>query len=90
LSTVIGVDDEVAAWMKTATLQAHRWRYGRSSEVALSAALPYLVEAGDAWGEPAGTGGAALRSGAWAAANLAWRLGQSQRPASAPVQQTLF
>jgi predicted NAD/FAD-dependent oxidoreductase len=90
LSTVNDLDGEVAAWMKTATLHAHRWRYGRSSEVAVGAELPFLVEAGDAWSGPAGTGGAALRSGAWAAANLAWRIGQPQRPESAPVQQTLF
>ena len=90
LAKVNGLDDEVFAWMKTATLQAHRWRYGRSNGGAVGAQLPLLVEAGDAWAEPAGTGGAALHSGAWAAANLAWQLGHHQRPEAAPVQQTLF
>jgi len=90
LSIVHDLDEEAFTWMKTATLQAHRWRYGRSSEVAVGARLPFLVEAGDAWSEPAGTGGAALRSGAWAAANLAWSIGQHQRPKSAPVQQRLI
>jgi photolyase PhrII len=90
LAMVNGLDDEVFAWMKTATLQAHRWRYGRSNGGAVGAQLPLLVEAGDAWAEPAGTGGAALHSGAWAAANLAWQLGHHQRPEAAPVQQTLF
>jgi predicted NAD/FAD-dependent oxidoreductase len=90
LSIVHDLDEEAFTWMKTATLQAHRWRYGRSSEVAVGARLPFLVEAGDAWSEPAGTGGAALRSGAWAAADIAWRIGQHQRPKSAPVQQRLI
>ena len=90
LSMINDVDDEVVAWMKTATLQAHRWRYGRSIDAAVGVQLPNLVVAGDAWGEPAGTGGAALHSGAWAAAKIAWKIGQHQRPEAAPVQQTLF
>ena len=90
LSMINDVDDEVVAWMKTATLQAHRWRYGRSIDAAVGVQLPNLVVAGDAWGEPAGTGGAALHSGAWAAAKIAWQIGQHQRPEAAPVQQTLF
>jgi hypothetical protein len=80
----------VFAWMKTATLHAHRWRYGRSIKAGVGVLLTNLVVAGDAWSEPAGTGGAALHSGAWAAANLAWQLGHHQRPESAAVQQTLF
>jgi deoxyribodipyrimidine photo-lyase len=90
LSKVHDLDDEGFAWMKTATLQAHRWRYGRSTNAGVGVHLPHLVVAGDAWSEPAGTGGAALHSGAWAAANLAWQLGHHRRPEAAPIQQTLF
>ena len=77
-------------WLKSATLQAHRWRYGRSSKPGVSANLPRFVEAGDAWGEPVGTGGGALRSGAWAAAHIAWQCSQHLQPAKGHVQQTLF
>ena len=49
-----------------------------------------LVEASDAWGEPVGTGGAALRSGAWAAARIAWQCSQHLQPKPTAVQQTLF
>ena len=90
LSMVNDLDDGMFAWIKTATLQAHRWRYGRSNEVAVGAHLPSIVEAGDAWSEPTGTGGAALRSGAWAAAKIAWLFGQNQQPRAPVVQQTLF
>ena len=90
LSMVNGLDEEVVAWMKTATLQAHRWRYGRSINAAVGVHLHNLVVAGDAWGEPAGTGGAALHSGAWAAAKMAWYIGQHLRPKATPVQRTLF
>ena len=90
LSMTNDMDAEAVAWMKTASLQAHRWRYGRSINAGVRVHLPNLVVAGDAWSEPAGTGGAALHSGAWAAANLAWQLGHHQRPEAAPLQQTLF
>lgn len=85
-----GVDNEVLDWLKSATCQSHRWRYGRADALGVESAFPRLVEAGDAWETPVGTGGAALRSGAWAAAHMAWQCSQHLRPASAPVQQTLF
>ena len=77
-------------WLRGATMQAHRWRYAQSSEHGVSAHLPRFVEAGDAWSEPIGTGGAAMRSGAWAAAHIAWQCSQHLQPTKAPVQQTLF
>ena len=77
-------------WLKEATMQAHRWRYGRSGKSGASANLPRFVEAGDAWGEPVGTGEGAMRSGAWAAAHIAWQCSQHLQPNKAPVQQTLF
>ena len=90
LTMVEALDETALNWVKSATLQAHRWRFGRAITLGERANLPRLVEAGDAWSEPVGTGGAALRSGAWAAANIAWQCGQNARPVSGPVQQTLF
>ena len=90
LTMVEALDETALNWVKSATLQAHRWRFGRAITLGERANLPRLVEAGDAWCEPVGTGGAALRSGAWAAANIAWQCGQNARPVSGPVQQTLF
>jgi predicted NAD/FAD-dependent oxidoreductase len=84
------VEEDVRRWLMSASCQAHRWRYGRATALGIRSKLPRLVEAGDAWAEPAGTGGAALRSGAWAAAHIAWQCSQHLRPTSAPVQQTLF
>lgn len=84
------VEEDVRQWLMSASCQAHRWRFGRADALGIRAKLPRLVEAGDAWAEPAGTGGAALRSGAWAAAHIAWQCSQHLRPTSAPVQQTLF
>jgi predicted NAD/FAD-dependent oxidoreductase len=84
------VELDVRQWLRSASCQAHRWRYGRADALGIRSKLPRLVEAGDAWAEPAGTGGAALRSGAWAAADIAWQCSQHLRPTSAPVQQTLF
>tara|TARA_Y100001954_G_scaffold95113_1_gene104046 strand:+ start:12901 stop:15243 length:2343 start_codon:yes stop_codon:yes gene_type:complete len=84
------LDEGHASWLTTASSQAHRWRYGRSTSPGVRANLPRLVEAGDAWGEPVGTGGAALRSGAWAAANIAWQCSQHLQPKPTAVQQTLF
>ena len=85
-----GLDDVHTAWLTAASSQAHRWRYGRSAGPGVRANLPRLVEAGDAWGEPVGTGGAALRSGAWAAASIAWQCSQHLQPKPTAVQQTLF
>ena len=90
LSMVEGLDETALNWITSATLQAHRWRFGRASTLGERANLPRLVEAGDAWCEPVGTGNAALRSGAWAAAAMAWQCGQHLQPKRAPVQQTLF
>ena len=90
LTMVEGLEETALNWVKTATLQAHRWRFGRASSLGERANLPRLVEAGDAWCEPVGTGGAALRSGAWAAAEIAWQCSQPSRPKPVPVQQTLF
>ena len=86
----VGLDDVHASWLTAASSQAHRWRYARSANRGVRANLPRLVEAGDAWDEPVGTGGAALRSGAWAAANIAWQCSQHLQPKPAAVQQTLF
>ena len=77
-------------WLKEATIQAHRWRYARPSKAGASAHLPRFVEAGDAWADPIGTGGGAMRSGAWAAAHIAWQCSQHLQPTKPPVQQTLF
>ena len=77
-------------WVKSGTLQAHRWRFGRASTLGERANMPRLVEAGDAWCEPVGTGSAAFRSGAWAAAEIAWQCGQHLQPKRVFVQQTLF
>ena len=85
-----GLDEVHASWLTDASSQAHRWRYGRSANRGVRANLPRLVEAGDAWGEPVGTGGAALRSGAWAAASIAWQCSQHLQPKPTAVQQTLF
>ncbi len=90
LETVSDLDGVQVSWLTSASGQAHRWRYGRSVALGASANLPRLVEAGDAWAEPAGTGGAALRSGAWAAANIAWQCSHHLQPKAASVQQTLF
>lgn len=90
LTMIEGLEETALNWVKTATLQAHRWRFGRASTLGERARLPRLVEAGDAWCEPVGTGGAALCSGAWAAAEIAWQCSQEHRPKPAPVQQTLF
>ena len=90
LSMVEGLDETALNWITSATLQAHRWRFGRASTLGERANLPRLVEAGDAWCEPVGTGNAALRSGAWAAAAMAWQCGQHLQPKGTPVQQTLF
>ena len=85
-----GLDEVHASWLTAASCQAHRWRYGRSASPGVRANLPRLVEAGDAWGEPVGTGGAALRSGAWAAASIAWQCSHHLQPKPTAVQQTLF
>ena len=85
-----GLDEVHASWLTAASCQAHRWRYGRSASPGVRANLPRLVEAGDAWGEPVGTGGAALRSGAWAAASIAWQCSRHLQPKPTAVQQTLF
>ena len=85
-----GLDEVHVSWLTAASGQAHRWRYGRSASPGVRANLPRLVEAGDAWGEPVGTGGAALRSGAWAAASIAWQCSQHLQPQPTAVQQTLF
>ncbi|MGB1766535.1 MAG: hypothetical protein ACPHJE_04050, partial [Poseidonia sp.] len=90
LSMVEGLDETALKWITSATLQAHRWRFGRASTLGERANLSRLVEAGDAWCEPVGTGNAALRSGAWAAAAMAWQCGQHLQPKGTPVQQTLF
>jgi predicted NAD/FAD-dependent oxidoreductase len=90
LNMVEATDSKGIDWLKEATIQAHRWRYGQSSEPGASAHLPRFVEAGDAWGEPIGTGGGAMRSGAWAAAHIAWQCSQHLQPNKTPVQQTLF
>ncbi|MDP6199701.1 MAG: FAD-dependent oxidoreductase, partial [Candidatus Poseidonia sp.] len=85
-----GLDGVHTSWLTGASSQAHRWRYGRSASPGVRANLPRLVEAGDAWGEPVGTGGAALHSGAWAAASIAWQCSQDLQPKPTAVQQTLF
>ena len=85
-----GLDEVHASWLTAASCQAHLWRYGRSASPGVRANLPRLVEAGDAWGEPVGTGGAALRSGAWAAASIAWQCSRHLQPKPTAVQQTLF
>ena len=90
MAMVADVGEEALQWIREATVQAHRWRYGRSAGPGVPANLPRLVEAGDAWGEPVGTGGAALRSGAWAAASIAWQCGHHLQPKPTAVQQTLF
>ena len=90
LAMVAGVGKEALQWIREATVQAHRWRFGRSSATGERSHLPRLVEAGDAWGEPVGTGGAALSSGAWAAANIAWQCSHHLQPKPTAVQQTLF
>jgi photolyase PhrII len=90
LNMVEATDSKGIDWLKGATIQPHRWRYGQSSKRGTSAHLPRLVEAGDAWGEPIGTGGGAMRSGAWAAAHIAWQCSQHLQPTKPPVQQTLF
>lgn len=87
---MLGKDDTNFGWVKAASIQAQRWRYGRAVKPGKSANLPRFVEAGDAWGEPVGTGGGAMRSGAWAAAHIAWQCSQHLQPTKAPVQQTLF
>lgn len=90
LAMVETLEVQALQWVKTATLQAHRWRYARSIQAGERSNLPRLVEAGDAWSEPLGTGGAALRSGAWAAASIAWQCSQHLQPKPTVVQQTLF
>ena len=90
IDMTVGLDDVHASWLTAASSQAHRWRYARSANRGVRANLPRLVEAGDAWGEPVGTGGAALRSGAWAAASIAWQCSQHLQPKPTAVQQTLF
>jgi hypothetical protein len=87
---MLGKDDLDSSWVKAASIQAQRWRYGRAVKPGKSANLPHLVEAGDAWGEPIGTGGGAMHSGAWAAAHIAWQCSQHLQPTKEPVQQTLF
>jgi deoxyribodipyrimidine photolyase/predicted NAD/FAD-dependent oxidoreductase len=90
LSRIEGLDDGSLLWVKSATLQAHRWRYARSRQTGERSNLPRLVEAGDAWSEPVGTAGAALRSGAWAAANLAWQCRPNIDSMGVTIQQTLL
>ena len=85
-----GVHHATVDWIKAASIQAHRWRFGRSLEAGERAGLPRLVEAGDAWAQPLGTGGGALRSGAWAAADIAWQVSQHMQPKKSSLQQTLF
>lgn len=87
---MLGKDDLDSSWVKAASIQAQRWRYGRAVKPGKSANLPHFVEAGDAWGEPIGTGGGAMHSGAWAAAHIAWQCSQHLQPTKEPVQQTLF
>ena len=89
-SMVEGLGETALNWVKSGTLQAHRWRFGRASTLGERANMPRLVEAGDAWCEPVGTGSAAFRSGAWAAAEIAWQWGQHLQPKRVFVQQTLF
>ena len=55
LNMVEATDSKGIDWLKGATIQPHRWRYGQSSKRGTSAHLPRLVEAGDAWGEPIGS-----------------------------------
>lgn len=90
IGMTVDLEDVHASWLTAASSQAHRWRYGRSASRGVRADLPRLVEAGDAWDEPVGTGGAAIRSGAWAAASIAWQCSQHLQPKPTAVQQTLF
>ena len=86
---VEGLDETALKWITSATLQAHRWRFGRASTLGERANLPRLVEAGDAWCEPVER----------AMQHFVRVLGQRQRwpgnaaisqPQGTPVQQTLF
>ncbi len=84
------MDEEVAKWVQSTELHAHRWRYGRANRSVDEVDIPGLAVAGDAFGDAPGTVGGAAASGAWAAAKLAWELAQDERPVSAAVQATLF
>ena len=90
LTMTEGSHGEVPQWITSATKQAHRWRFGKSNAIGERSNLPRLVEAGDAWHEPVGSGGAALCSGAWAAANIAWQCSPRPQTTTTAVQQTLF
>ena len=89
-SMVEDLESSALDWIKAATVQAHRWRFSRSSAIGQRSGFSRLVEAGDAWAEPVGSGGAALRSGAWAAANMAWQCRPPVEHQTTAVQKTLF
>ena len=67
-------DYNALQWLNSSDCQGHRWRYARANRTASKINLQRLVMAGDAWGEPIGTVGGAVASGAWAAADLLHRL----------------
>jgi len=84
------VNDEVARWVQSTELHAHRWRFGRANRSVEPVDITGLAVAGDAFCDLPGTVGGAAASGAWAAAKLAWELAQDERPTSTAVQATLF
>ena len=67
-------DIDALQWLNSSDCQGHRWRYARANKIASDINHQRIVMAGDAWGEPVGTVGGAVSSGAWAAADLLYRL----------------
>ena len=67
-------DNDALEWLDSSNCQGHRWRFARAIRVGSKINTPRIVMAGDAWGEPVGTVGGAISSGAWAAAELVFYL----------------
>ena len=67
-------DIDALQWLNSSNCQGHRWRYARANKIASDINHQRIVMAGDDWGEPVGTVGGAVSSGAWAAADLLYRL----------------